>query len=149
VEESGGEIVFRRRLVEEAAAESYGIHVARLAGLSDGVLLRAEQLMLEQAVKPAPDAGPAVFPVRRAGKTAWTPPPETSLALRELAELDVIATSPLEALHLICRWKTLANKDGLPPPQQEKQSARRAASKDHAEEHPPAPPPQPDLFADL
>ncbi|MDR2659023.1 MAG: DNA mismatch repair protein MutS [Spirochaetaceae bacterium] len=55
VEESDGEIVFRRRLVEGAAAESYGIHVARLAGVPKEVLLRAEQLMLEAkcAEKPA------------------------------------------------------------------------------------------------
>jgi DNA mismatch repair ATPase MutS len=47
VEESDGEILFRRRLVEGAAAESYGIHVAQLAGVPEAVLRRAEQIMLE------------------------------------------------------------------------------------------------------
>jgi hypothetical protein len=39
--------LFRRRLVEGAAAESYGIHVAQLAGVPEAVLRRAEQIMLE------------------------------------------------------------------------------------------------------
>jgi DNA mismatch repair protein MutS len=40
-----GKIIFLRKLKEGPAAESYGIHVARLAGLSENVLERAEQIM--------------------------------------------------------------------------------------------------------
>jgi DNA mismatch repair protein MutS len=40
-----GKIIFLRKLKEGPAAESYGIHVARLAGLSENVLNRAEQIM--------------------------------------------------------------------------------------------------------
>jgi len=40
-----GKIIFLRKLKEGSAAESYGIHVARLAGLSENVLGRAEQIM--------------------------------------------------------------------------------------------------------
>ena len=40
-----GEIIFLRRLREGPASESYGIHVARLAGLSEPVLARAEHIM--------------------------------------------------------------------------------------------------------
>jgi DNA mismatch repair protein MutS len=40
-----GKIIFLRKLKEGPAAESYGIHVARLAGLSENVLGRAEQIM--------------------------------------------------------------------------------------------------------
>jgi DNA mismatch repair protein MutS len=43
--EKDGEIVFLRRLQEGPTAESYGIHVARLAGLSPEVLARAQQSM--------------------------------------------------------------------------------------------------------
>jgi DNA mismatch repair protein MutS len=45
VDESEGQIIFRRRLVEKPAAESYGLHVARLAGLHDSVVKRAAFLM--------------------------------------------------------------------------------------------------------
>jgi DNA mismatch repair protein MutS len=40
-----GEIIFLRRIREGPAAESYGIHVARLAGLAERVLKRAERIM--------------------------------------------------------------------------------------------------------
>jgi DNA mismatch repair protein MutS len=40
-----GKIVFLRRLKEGPAAESYGIHVAKLAGISESILNRASQIM--------------------------------------------------------------------------------------------------------
>jgi len=43
--EDGEKIIFLRKLKEGPAAESYGIHVAKLAGLSDNVLKRAEHIM--------------------------------------------------------------------------------------------------------
>ncbi|MDR2922220.1 MAG: DNA mismatch repair protein MutS [Treponema sp.] len=43
--EKDGGIIFLRKLREGPTAESYGIHVARLAGLSPAVLDRAEQIM--------------------------------------------------------------------------------------------------------
>ena len=45
VEEAAGAIVFRRRLVEGPAEESYGLHVARLAGLDEQLLARAQEIM--------------------------------------------------------------------------------------------------------
>jgi len=43
--EKDGGIIFLRRLREGPTAESYGIHVARLAGLSPAVLDRADEIM--------------------------------------------------------------------------------------------------------
>jgi DNA mismatch repair protein MutS len=43
--EKDGGIIFLRKLKEGPTAESYGIHVARLAGLSPNVLERAERIM--------------------------------------------------------------------------------------------------------
>ena len=47
VREVGEAIVFLRRLVEGGADRSYGIHVARLAGLPDGLINRARELLVE------------------------------------------------------------------------------------------------------
>jgi DNA mismatch repair protein MutS len=58
VEEADGEIIFRRRLIQGAAEESYGIHVARLAGVPDRVLQRAEEIMLELKAAEKPFTGP-------------------------------------------------------------------------------------------
>jgi DNA mismatch repair protein MutS len=43
--DQNGEIIFLRKLREGPAAESYGLHVARLAGLSETVLERAEHIL--------------------------------------------------------------------------------------------------------
>jgi DNA mismatch repair protein MutS len=148
VEESGGEIVFRRRLVEEAAAESYGIHVARLAGLSDGVLLRAEQLMPRAAsAASVPGAAPAAAVRARRQQGAAALPPEAALVLRELAELDINATSPLEALNLVCRWKDIAEKTH--PPAHRTSAPKKAQSKQPPPDPPAAQSLQPDLFVGL
>ena len=47
VEEEGEEIVFLRKLVEGEANKSYGVQVARLAGLPDTVVRRAAEMMIE------------------------------------------------------------------------------------------------------
>lgn len=47
VREVGDDIVFLRRLVDGGADRSYGIQVARLAGLPDGVVARARELLAE------------------------------------------------------------------------------------------------------
>ncbi len=45
VRESGGSIVFLRKIVEGGTDKSYGVHVAKLAGLPQQVISRAEQLL--------------------------------------------------------------------------------------------------------
>jgi DNA mismatch repair protein MutS len=47
VREVGEEIVFLRRLADGGADRSYGIQVARLAGLPDGIVSRARELLVE------------------------------------------------------------------------------------------------------
>lgn len=43
--DTGEKIIFLRKLKEGPAAESYGIHVARLAGLSEPILKRAGEIL--------------------------------------------------------------------------------------------------------
>ena len=45
VRESRGRIIFLRKIVPAPADRSYGIHVARLAGLPPGVVARAEEIL--------------------------------------------------------------------------------------------------------
>jgi DNA mismatch repair protein MutS len=69
IEEAGGAIIFKRRLREGASMQSYGIHVARMAGLSEPVLARAAQI--EAALSAKTDPPPAAHsPVRKAPKPA-------------------------------------------------------------------------------
>ncbi|MDR0638725.1 MAG: DNA mismatch repair protein MutS [Spirochaetaceae bacterium] len=67
IEESGGAIVFKRRLREGASMQSYGIHVARMAGLSEPVLVRAAQIEAKLRAK-TPTPLPTNPAVRKAPK---------------------------------------------------------------------------------
>ena len=47
VKEWRGEIIFLRNLIDGAASHSYGIHVARLAGMPAGVIDRAKEILAQ------------------------------------------------------------------------------------------------------
>jgi DNA mismatch repair protein MutS len=118
-----GEIVFLRRLKEGSAAESYGLHVARLAGLGEEVLLRASEIMerlkegekalrgalpgaaLSSAAPPA-GAGPTAMPEKAAG-----PPPHLRRIVEDIAALDLNGITPLDAMNRIQRWKALVDRN--------------------------------------
>ena len=67
VRENEGEIVFLHRIVPGGADQSYGIHVARLAGVPAPVLERAREILrfLEKQHGPDPGPGPAARPRAR------------------------------------------------------------------------------------
>ena len=71
IEEANGKIVFKRRLREGASMQSYGIHVARMAGLSDHVLKRAAEIEAalgrEQSPAPVKRTPPAAKPREEEG----------------------------------------------------------------------------------
>ena len=142
VEESGGEIIFRRRLIEGAAAESYGLHVANLAGIPGEVLERAEAIMRTLKSDALPlDTGGTTPDVDVTPSDADGTRGGGRLVLDELSRLDVNTTSPLEALNIICRWKALPDK--LPHHTKPKRPSRPRPDpkKDAAV-------PQPSLFGD-
>jgi DNA mismatch repair protein MutS len=69
IEESSGKIIFKRRLREGASMQSYGIHVARMAGLAEPVLVRAAEIEAELSAKTASSAD---SPAHKAPKPANT-----------------------------------------------------------------------------
>lgn len=119
VSETGGEIVFLHRILPGGADQSYGIHVARLAGVPSPVLDRAREILayLEkqhatdaQAVsEPSPtDPGP-----RRRIKTARALQGSLFAALpdplvEELRRTDIETLPPEQASDLLRRLRDLA-----------------------------------------
>jgi len=91
--EVAGEVRFLRRVVQGGADRSYGIAVARLAGLPPAVLRRAGQILgeLEAGDSPVHEARPS--PVQ--ARLAATPADPVG---DEILALDLGRTSPLEAL---------------------------------------------------
>jgi DNA mismatch repair protein MutS len=100
-------VVFLRKLVAGGASRSYGIEVARLAGLPAEVLSRARQILanlekaeLDEAGRPAISRGRrSPSPNQLALFAREAPPlaPASTLA-EELAALDLDQMTPLSAL---------------------------------------------------
>jgi DNA mismatch repair protein MutS len=121
VREWGDRVVFLRRIEEGGTDRSYGIHVARLAGLPVEVVDRARAVLAGFEGAPrgrAPDAAPAA-PQRQ---LALFPPPEDPV-LAVLRAVDVDSLKPLDALVLVADLKS--RLDG--------RSARRPSGEARAE----------------
>ena len=108
VRDEDGEIVFLKRVKQGPSSNSYGIHVARLAGIPAEVLAKAEQLVQESAL-PAAAAQPekaqkpsaAVYHAPSQGELFST----EELIIREIRGYPLDSTTPLEAINRIARWK--------------------------------------------
>ena len=109
VREKGKNVVFLRRIVAGAADKSYGIHVARLAGLPQRVTERAEEIL---------HALEAAAPQSAQQETSAPKSPDAGMAslfaggtLDELRALDVMTMTPLEALNTLYRLQEQARKE--------------------------------------
>ncbi len=107
VKESGADIIFLRRVEPGSADKSYGIEVARLAGLPREVIERAREVLLRHersehqlSAELSPGATPGTPPAQQAMFT--TIDREVLDALRA-ADLDNL--KPLDALNLLAELK--------------------------------------------
>jgi DNA mismatch repair protein MutS len=109
VTEVDGRVVFLRKLVAGAASRSYGIQVAKLAGLPEVVLRRAREILANLEAQELDEAGrPALAGSRQQrraqlGLFAPPPPPAAEPApehplLEALRRLDLTRVAPLDAL---------------------------------------------------
>ncbi len=107
-EEAGG-IVFLRRIVPGGADRSYGVHVAELAGLPKAVVQRAREVLRELEAGATNGAAPA----RPSPQLSLfsSEPPDDGLR-RELADTDVDAMTPLEALTRLYELRDRARESG-------------------------------------
>ncbi|MEW6541087.1 MAG: DNA mismatch repair protein MutS [Bacillota bacterium] len=101
VSEDGDEIVFLHRVVPGKADRSYGIQVARLAGLPPAVIARAREV-LERL-----ENGQAVERWKRSATTQLElfPRQKEHPVVSELRRLDVLNMTPLEALGKLDEWQ--------------------------------------------
>jgi len=109
--ESEGTVVFLKKLRSGASANSYGIHVARLAGIPDQVLEAAKKYV-KLRENDFPEAS-ALFSVPDAAIEAKSKPisfgpslfPEEELILNELLSISIESLTPLQALTYLDGWK--------------------------------------------
>ena len=97
VTEENGQVIFLRKIVPGGVDQSYGIHVARLAGLPRSVIHRAQEVLAElESNKAQPSGRKAPWKEKEhLQMTLFTAKSEVEI---ELANLDVNSLSPLEAL---------------------------------------------------
>jgi len=105
VREWNDQVIFLHRIVEGGTDRSYGIHVARLAGIPRPVLDRARELLSQLAVHHVNQ--PKLGRGRRAQASSQLnlfAEPSAQL-LGELRQVDLAGMEPAEAMKLLAQWK--------------------------------------------
>ena len=120
VSEDGESVHFLRKVIEGSAENSYGIHVASLAGVPSPVIDRARELLekiqSDADKKKLPESGPNFPPLEECKKkTEETPSKSDSwtgalfsdeeMILDEILSVDLNNTTPMQALKAVARWK--------------------------------------------
>ena len=108
VKERGKDIVFLRRIVPGGTDRSYGVHVARLAGLPKRVLDRAEELLTEYDS----ENGQSAAPVASSEQPEMMGSLFTASAIAQrLDTLDVMSMTPIEAMNTLYQLQAEARKE--------------------------------------
>jgi DNA mismatch repair protein MutS len=125
VKEQNDDIAFLHKIIPGAADKSYGIYVAKIAGIPKNVVERAREILdeLEQThVKATAHSSETIIRsneseiiqnVRRRtiGSIQFSLfGPENHPVIEELRELDTDNLKPLDALQLVAKWKDIIRK---------------------------------------
>jgi DNA mismatch repair protein MutS len=103
VQERDGDVVFLRKIVPGGADRSYGIHVAKLAGLPNPVIVRAQEVLqqLEQ-----PDRAHECQPLVNDRCQDTLPQPHP--LIDEVRQIDLFTMTPLDALNRLAELQKRA-----------------------------------------
>ena len=122
VKEDGDSIVFLRKIIKGGADKSYGIQVARLAGVPDMVIDRAKEIANELTVsditeklrqipveKPQGKPVPVQYDEVDMGQMTLFETKKDSDVLEELKTLDVSRLTPIDALNTLYKLQNELN----------------------------------------
>ena len=98
----GGNLVFLRRIVSGAADDSYGIEVAKLAGLPDAVIAKAKEYLKEFE---SGASAPCAVGERRADEQISFSDVGTDKVRDTLRRIDINTLTPIEAMNLLYELK--------------------------------------------
>lgn len=121
VKEDGEDIVFLRKIVKGGADKSYGIQVAKLAGVPESVLNRANEIAAQleaEEISPIAAIEGTGAGYRSPEKEAAVPGEMTQLSifdavtsfsyediLFELRDIDLSHVTPMDAMNLVYKWQ--------------------------------------------
>ena len=113
VKKRGDDITFLRKIVRGSADDSFGIEVAKLAGIPDRVVSRAKQILSElengQAVTMPKSRGRKKTDEQEPMQISLTPPGEKE-ALERLRTMDVNTLTPIECMNTLFELCKLAGQ---------------------------------------
>ncbi|ORN05996.1 DNA mismatch repair protein MutS [Lentilactobacillus parabuchneri] len=115
--ESNGELVFLHKIQPGPADKSYGIHVAKLAGLPNGLLHRANDILTQLEQQAADD--------HQTAQTSQETPAELQTSLfpleqiddkqaevvSQLKKLDLMSKTPMQIMNQVYKWQQKINGD--------------------------------------
>lgn len=105
VTEANGRVVFLHQIIKGATSKSYGIEVARLAGLPDEIIARARTLLVNFENKQSTNV------VQKIEQTILQLDNQKINKLEQaLRELNVDEITPLQALQKIAEWKKYSKR---------------------------------------
>ena len=111
VREWEDEIIFLRKIIEGGADKSYGIHVARLAGMPDEVIQRARVILANLEAETLDVDGKPKFATIKKKKEENKPKqlnlfnPPQNVVIEEIKNLDTSKITPIEALNKLHQLK--------------------------------------------
>ncbi|MCI8336288.1 MAG: DNA mismatch repair protein MutS [Peptococcaceae bacterium] len=107
VKEKDGGIIFLRKIVPGGADKSYGIQVAKLAGLPKEVIIRASEVLLQlEAAKPTHELAQGIAPPKHI--VVETVPKDVLSFLAETGLLDASTITPIQAMFELDRLQKKA-----------------------------------------
>ena len=115
VKEQGDDIVFLRKIIKGGADKSYGIQVAKLAGVPESVLNRAKELVTElsnadittrakeiaEGLQPGTNVLPSMNDDLEAHQMTLFAAINGDDVIKEIEELDLGAMTPIEGLNYL------------------------------------------------
>ncbi len=112
VNEQSGSVVFLRKVIEGVTQNSYGIHVAALAGIPDSVIERAKDILAY--IQNQANENPLIFeeiktPQKEEKILSQPQTPglfsDEEIIISEILSVDLDNITPMNALQTIARWK--------------------------------------------
>jgi len=115
VKEWNDEVIFLRKLVPGGTNRSYGIQVARLAGLPNRVIQRAKKILFDiengednPTIASAPDPDTAAADPEQTQLTLFRTPDQ--LVVDQLSQMDISTMTPLDALNRLSELQQIVNR---------------------------------------
>lgn len=109
VKKRGDDITFLRRIVRGGADDSFGIEVAKLAGVPNSVVNRAKQVLRElESGRPVTPKGSGRKPREEETAQLSLVPPQESEVLQRLRQMDVNTLTPIECMNTLFELSKLA-----------------------------------------